>query len=59
MFGSMLIIVLGMTVIPTLGWRWMIRISIVPSIILILLFKVKCTDTHTHIAHRHRDTRVD
>ncbi|XP_031414596.1 putative transporter SVOPL [Clupea harengus] len=39
MFGSMLIIVLGMTVIPTLGWRWMIRISIVPSIILILLFK--------------------
>ncbi|KAL2087368.1 hypothetical protein ACEWY4_016196 [Coilia grayii] len=39
MAGSMLIIVLGMTVVPTLGWRWMIRISIVPSVVLILLFK--------------------
>ncbi|XP_048091522.1 putative transporter SVOPL isoform X2 [Alosa alosa] len=39
MMGSMLIIVLGMTVVPTLGWRWMIRISIVPSVVLILLFK--------------------
>ncbi|XP_041937208.1 putative transporter SVOPL isoform X1 [Alosa sapidissima] len=39
MIGSMLIIVLGMTVVPTLGWRWMIRISIVPSVVLILLFK--------------------
>ncbi|KAF7650433.1 hypothetical protein LDENG_00126270 [Lucifuga dentata] len=39
MSGSMLIIVLGMLVVPTLGWRWMIRISVVPSIILIFLFK--------------------
>lgn len=39
MVGSMLIIVLGMTVVPTLGWRWMIRISIVPSVILIILFR--------------------
>ncbi|XP_060886348.1 putative transporter SVOPL isoform X2 [Labrus mixtus] len=39
MLGSMLIIVLGMSVVPTLGWRWMIRISVTPSIILIFLFK--------------------
>ncbi|XP_065807301.1 putative transporter SVOPL isoform X2 [Labrus bergylta] len=39
MLGSMLIIVLGMCVVPTLGWRWMIRISVTPSIILIFLFK--------------------
>lgn len=39
MLGSMLIIVLGMLIVPTLGWRWMIRISVTPSIILIFLFK--------------------
>ncbi|KAM3858886.1 putative transporter SVOPL [Diretmus argenteus] len=39
MIGSMFIIVLGMTVVPTLGWRWMIRISVAPSIILLFLFK--------------------
>ncbi|XP_038564606.1 putative transporter SVOPL isoform X1 [Micropterus salmoides] len=39
MLGSMLIILLGMLVVPTLGWRWMIRISVSPSIILIFLFK--------------------
>ncbi|XP_041637301.1 putative transporter SVOPL [Cheilinus undulatus] len=39
MAGSMLIILLGMLLIPTLGWRWMIRISITPSIILIFLFR--------------------
>ncbi|XP_054480863.1 putative transporter SVOPL [Anoplopoma fimbria] len=39
MLGSMLIIVLGMLVVPTLGWRWMIRLSVTPSIILIFLFK--------------------
>ncbi|KAI1883349.1 hypothetical protein AGOR_G00230510 [Albula goreensis] len=39
MLGSMLIIILGMTVVPTLGWRWMIRLSIIPSLILILLFQ--------------------
>ncbi|XP_027139640.1 putative transporter SVOPL isoform X3 [Larimichthys crocea] len=39
MIGSMLIILLGMLVVPTLGWRWMIRISVTPSIILIFLFK--------------------
>uniref|UniRef100_A0A3P9H1F1 SVOP-like n=2 Tax=Oryzias latipes TaxID=8090 RepID=A0A3P9H1F1_ORYLA len=39
MMGSMLIIVLGMLVVPTLGWRWMIRISVTPSIVLIFLFK--------------------
>ncbi|XP_050963378.1 LOW QUALITY PROTEIN: putative transporter SVOPL [Labeo rohita] len=40
MLGSMLIIILGMTVVPTMGWRWMIRFSIIPSIILIGLFLV-------------------
>ncbi|CAI5636721.1 putative transporter SVOPL isoform X1 [Oreochromis niloticus] len=39
MLGSMLIIILGMLVVPTWGWRWMIRISVTPSIILIFLFK--------------------
>ncbi|XP_047431693.1 putative transporter SVOPL [Mugil cephalus] len=39
MTGSMLIIILGMLVVPTLGWRWMIRISVTPSIILLFLFK--------------------
>ncbi|XP_058480909.1 putative transporter SVOPL [Solea solea] len=39
MIGSMLIIILGMLVVPTMGWRWMIRISVAPSIILIFLFK--------------------
>uniref|UniRef100_A0A3Q1HFF7 Major facilitator superfamily (MFS) profile domain-containing protein n=1 Tax=Anabas testudineus TaxID=64144 RepID=A0A3Q1HFF7_ANATE len=39
MTGSMLIIILGMVVVPTLGWRWMIRISVTPSVILIFLFK--------------------
>ncbi|TNM91455.1 putative transporter SVOPL isoform X2 [Takifugu flavidus] len=39
MIGSMLIIILGMLLVPTLGWRWMIRVSIAPSLILIFLFK--------------------
>ncbi|KAL6116512.1 svopl [Pungitius sinensis] len=39
MLGSMLIIILGMLVVPTLGWRWMIRISVTPSIILLFLFQ--------------------
>ncbi|XP_029351494.1 putative transporter SVOPL isoform X2 [Echeneis naucrates] len=39
MVGSMLIIILGMLVVPVLGWRWMIRISVTPSVILIFLFK--------------------
>ncbi|XP_061662313.1 putative transporter SVOPL isoform X3 [Syngnathoides biaculeatus] len=39
MCGSMLIIVLGLLVVPTLGWRWMIRISVAPSVILLYLFK--------------------
>ncbi|XP_034058156.1 putative transporter SVOPL isoform X3 [Gymnodraco acuticeps] len=39
MIGSMLIIVLGMLVVPSFGWRWMIRLSVTPSIILLFLFK--------------------
>ncbi|KAM7367459.1 hypothetical protein PAMP_015359 [Pampus punctatissimus] len=39
MMGSMLIIILGMLVVPKMGWRWMIRISVTPSFILIFLFK--------------------
>ncbi|XP_070848735.1 putative transporter SVOPL [Chaetodon trifascialis] len=39
MMGSMLIIILGMLVVPTLGWRWMIRLSVTPSVLLIFLFK--------------------
>uniref|UniRef100_A0A3B4UAU4 SVOP-like n=1 Tax=Seriola dumerili TaxID=41447 RepID=A0A3B4UAU4_SERDU len=39
MLGSMLIIILGMLVVPVLGWRWMIRMSVTPSVLLIFLFK--------------------
>ncbi|XP_077449453.1 putative transporter SVOPL isoform X11 [Stigmatopora argus] len=39
MLGSVLIIFLGMLVVPTLGWRWMIRLSVVPSIFLLFLFR--------------------
>ncbi|XP_042338513.1 putative transporter SVOPL [Plectropomus leopardus] len=39
MTGSMLIIILGMLVVPTMGWRWMVRLSVTPSIVLIFLFK--------------------
>ncbi|XP_034719964.1 putative transporter SVOPL, partial [Etheostoma cragini] len=39
MLGSMLIILLGMLVVPSMGWRWMIRFSVAPSILLIFLFK--------------------
>ncbi|KAK1790384.1 hypothetical protein P4O66_014281, partial [Electrophorus voltai] len=39
MLGSMIIIILGITVVPTLGWRWMIRLSIIPSLLIIGLFQ--------------------
>ncbi|XP_069618935.1 putative transporter SVOPL [Ranitomeya imitator] len=37
--GSLLIIGLGALVIPTMGWRWLIRFASIPAIILVLLFK--------------------
>ncbi|XP_013360424.1 PREDICTED: putative transporter SVOPL isoform X3 [Chinchilla lanigera] len=37
--GSLLIIGLASVVIPTTGWRWLIRIASIPGIILILAFK--------------------
>ncbi|XP_025710774.2 putative transporter SVOPL isoform X1 [Callorhinus ursinus] len=37
--GSLLIISLASVVIPTIGWRWLIRIASIPGIILILAFK--------------------
>ncbi|XP_053364813.1 putative transporter SVOPL [Clarias gariepinus] len=39
MLGSLLIIILGMTVVPTMGWRWMIRFSVIPGVLLIILFQ--------------------
>ncbi|XP_045711460.1 putative transporter SVOPL isoform X2 [Phyllostomus hastatus] len=39
LMGSLLIIGLGSVVIPTIGWRWLIRIASIPGIILILAFK--------------------
>ncbi|XP_041114457.1 putative transporter SVOPL [Polyodon spathula] len=39
LIGSLMVIVLGLAVVPTYGWRWLIRISTIPSIILIVLFK--------------------
>ncbi|EPQ13160.1 Putative transporter SVOPL [Myotis brandtii] len=37
--GSLLIIGLASVVIPTIGWRWLIRIASIPGIVLILAFK--------------------
>ncbi|XP_023394949.1 putative transporter SVOPL isoform X1 [Loxodonta africana] len=37
--GSLLIIGLASVVIPTVGWRWLIRIASIPGIILIMVFK--------------------
>ncbi|XP_075066827.1 putative transporter SVOPL [Mixophyes fleayi] len=37
--GSLLIIGLGSVVIPTIGWRWLIRLASIPGIILVLVFK--------------------
>ncbi|NWV02068.1 SVOP protein, partial [Upupa epops] len=37
--GSLLIIGLASVVIPTIGWRWLIRIASIPGILLILVFK--------------------
>ncbi|XP_051784655.1 putative transporter SVOPL isoform X1 [Erpetoichthys calabaricus] len=39
LIGSLLVIVLAFAIIPSFGWRWLIRISTIPSIILIVLFK--------------------
>ena len=41
----MLIIFLGMTVVPTLGWRWMIRLSVTLLLFLLLLFRVTSLPT--------------
>jgi hypothetical protein len=38
--GSLLIISMASVVIPTIGWRWLIRIASIPGIILIMAFKV-------------------
>ncbi|XP_030741132.2 putative transporter SVOPL [Echinops telfairi] len=37
--GSLLIIGLASVVIPTIGWRWLIRIASIPGIILIMAFR--------------------
>ncbi|XP_050003865.1 putative transporter SVOPL isoform X2 [Alexandromys fortis] len=37
--GSLLIIGMASVVIPTIGWRWLIRIASIPGIILIMAFK--------------------
>ncbi|XP_056373955.1 putative transporter SVOPL isoform X1 [Hyla sarda] len=37
--GSLLIIGLGSVVIPTLGWRWLVRFASIPGIILVLVFR--------------------
>ncbi|XP_069084085.1 putative transporter SVOPL isoform X1 [Pleurodeles waltl] len=37
--GSLLIIGLGSVINPTIGWRWLVRVSSIPGIILILVFK--------------------
>ncbi|KAM5255763.1 putative transporter SVOPL [Ctenodactylus gundi] len=37
--GSLLIIGLASVVIPTIGWRWLVRIASIPGIVLIMAFK--------------------
>ncbi|EAW83889.1 hypothetical protein LOC136306, isoform CRA_c [Homo sapiens] len=37
--GSLLIIGLASVIIPTIGWRWLIRVASIPGIILIVAFK--------------------
>lgn len=37
--GSTIEILLAYLIVPTLGWRWLVRISTIPSIILLLVFK--------------------
>ncbi|ERE86774.1 putative transporter SVOPL [Cricetulus griseus] len=37
--GSLLIISLASVLIPTIGWRWLIRVASIPGIILIMAFK--------------------
>ncbi|KAK1335103.1 hypothetical protein QTO34_004683 [Cnephaeus nilssonii] len=44
--GSLLIIGLASVVIPTIGWRWLIRIASIPGIILILAFKGTVSSAH-------------
>uniref|UniRef100_A0A2K5CNI7 SVOP like n=1 Tax=Aotus nancymaae TaxID=37293 RepID=A0A2K5CNI7_AOTNA len=37
--GSLLIIGLASVIIPTIGWRWLVRVASIPGIILIMAFK--------------------
>ncbi|XP_067907148.1 putative transporter SVOPL isoform X2 [Heterodontus francisci] len=39
LMGSTIEILLAYLIIPTLGWRWLVRISTIPSIILLVVFK--------------------
>ena len=38
--GTMFEIVLASIVIPTLGWRWLLVLSAIPSLFIIVLLKV-------------------
>ncbi|XP_017948082.2 putative transporter SVOPL [Xenopus tropicalis] len=48
--GSLLIIGLGSVLIPTLGWRWLIRFASIPGIILILVFKFIPESARYHVS---------
>uniref|UniRef100_UPI00398E7F30 putative transporter SVOPL n=1 Tax=Pristiophorus japonicus TaxID=55135 RepID=UPI00398E7F30 len=39
LIGSTIEILLAYLIVPTLGWRWLVRISTIPSIILLVVFK--------------------
>ncbi|XP_067856006.1 putative transporter SVOPL [Heptranchias perlo] len=39
LIGSTIAILLAYLIIPTLGWRWLVRISTIPSVILLVVFK--------------------
>ncbi|XP_069820125.1 putative transporter SVOPL [Dendropsophus ebraccatus] len=48
--GSLLIIGLGSVVIPTLGWRWLVRFASIPGIILMLVFKFIPESARFHLS---------
>ncbi|XP_051886481.1 putative transporter SVOPL isoform X2 [Pristis pectinata] len=39
--GSTIEVLLAYLIVPTLGWRWLVRISTIPSIVLLVVFKAR------------------
>lgn len=43
-FGAMLEIVLALIIMPTLGWRWLLGLSVVPMGMFLISIKVRTSD---------------